>query len=585
MNMKKYLNWMLMATMLCGVSLGVISCSDDDDNNNDQINVVTIDQELLTHGISTDMQSAVIEIPVKTNGTWTAMLKKGTDWARILDWKVSFKGNQTLTLLIDENLTKSGRSTVLTIGNGEGDYQSISVHQRYDYNGEPPTNGSGLAFADKGLGTGIDYDYALNVKLKTQTDDDVKFEPTKLHLNTNVFNIKQIETLKTQGKLQASAYVEAEIPLADLQAQMLDSSLVQSKHVDMSLDLGVSFGCIEFEAHAAYNSTKDERRTYVDYTIVRNAPMYNVYISPAELVSYASHNRHLSDDEQAYELIDELIQKYQEQNIKRKRKNLNEDGLTEEQAAEIEAMYDAIPVNFDHGGIFSSNFCDRYNELYNAIERTKLRGKPIDTAAADATLNVIDNNYGPFLISGGDFGGSLIMHCKVNNDELEGKATFEGSVAAEMGGLFNVTGEFHYTEEGYSLMRNSDTKINIYGGNANDTADNMLGCIFSNNITDLDNWQDMLKGWLTSMYSDDGTTGPLSKAAPISYTITPIWTLFAEPSIQQYVQNYFMKKYASRGIYGYFGLMKGEENPGANGLLNSESDWWKNQSQSVPSEQ
>ncbi len=577
MNMKKYFNWMLMTTMVCGLSLGVTSCSDDDDNKNEEINVVTIDQELLSHGISTDMQSAVIEIPVKTNGTWTATLKKGTDWARILDWQVKYKGNQTLTLVIDENLTKAGRSTVLTIGNGEGDYQTVNVRQRYDYNGEPPANGSGQAFADKGLGTGIDYNYALNVKMHTAESET--FEPTKLHGLANIFNIKQIELLKSLGKLQSSAYVEAEIPLADLQAQMLDSSLVQSKHLEVALDLGVSFGCIEFEAHAAYNSTKDERRTYVDYTIVRNAPMYNVYMSPAELVAYASRYRKIDDDgiDLKYEEIEDLIAQYQEMNQKpgRRRKNLNEDGLTEEQAEEIDAMYDAIPINYDHAGIFSTDFGDRYNELYNAIERKKLRGKPIDTEAADATLNSIDNNYGPFFIAGGDYGGSLIMHCKVNNDELEGSATFEGSLAADMGGMFNVTGEFHYTEEGYSLMRNSDTKINIYGGNANETADAMMGAIFGSDVTDLNNWQDMLKGWMASMQSEDKAAENISKAAPISFTITPIWVLFAEPSIQQYAQEYFMKKYASRGIYGYFGLMQGGANPGANGLLNSESDFWK----------
>lgn len=584
MNMKKKLfNWTLMAAMCSGLGLTIVACSDDDDKKAPTVEAVTIESDLLTHGIETDMQSAVIEVPVKCNGQWTATLKEGTNWAQILDWQVTFNGPKTLTLILDENLSKVDRSTTLTIGNSAGQFQRIPVRQFYNYKGQAPTNGSGQAYADKGLGTGIDYDYAMNVKSKENTDE--KFDPTMIHGLNNIFNISQIEKLKETGKLQASAYVEAPISLADLQAAMLDSSLVQSKHLDVSIDLEVSFGMIEFSAHAAYNSDKVESRGHVDYTIVRNAPMYNIYLSPAELSAYAQKNRKIdmTDLSGMRQQIEELQNTYKELNEWFGETDVNENGLTPDQQTEINNMKSSIPINFDFAGIFSTNFTQRYNELYNAIVRNTTAGKAVDKTAADQTLNALDNEYGPFFIAGGNYGGAMVMHCEIDTMYLKGSATFEGSLSAEFSGLFNVTGDFHYTEEGYNLLRNSNTKINIVGGNANKTADDMLNVIWSGNPGELPKWQGIMKGWLSSMQTD-GEWNPnvnkynQSEATPIMFTITPIWSLFSEPAIQQYAQDFFIEKYRDRGIEGYSNIMHGTmQAPGANSLLNSESDYWKQQ--------
>jgi hypothetical protein len=52
--------------------------------------------------------------------------------------------------------------------------------------------------------------------------------------------------------------------------------------------------------------------------------------------------------------------------------------------------------------------------------------------------------------------------------------------------------------------------------------------------------------------------------------------LFSYPEIQEYAQEYFLKKYKSRGIYGYFGIMNGEYEGGmAEEASNIYSDFWK----------
>ena len=572
--MKKYFNLLLMAALVCGLSLGVTSCKNDDDT--EDTSVISIDKDITTRGVETDMQSAVIEVPVKCNGHWTATLKKGTTWARILEWQVTYDGPKTLRIAIDENLSKADRRTTLNIGNSDGELTKIEVRQYYNFEGQPPTNGSGQAFADKGLGTGIDYDYVLNMKEVSTRNGD--FDASKVHHLNNLFNITVIqEKMKASGGLQKSAYVESVIPIASLMAQLMDSSLVQSKHLDVSLTLGVQMGPISFDGHGEYSSDKKESRAIVDYTIVRNCPMYNVYVSPAELAKFAEDNNQVDLDAEnaAWAQIDAEIEFYLRKNKRRRNLEVNEDGLTEEQAEIIAAMEDAVSVYYDYGGIFSSGFTGRCNELRAAITKRKERHLSIDTEKADATLNAIDNEYGPFFIAGGDYGGAMIMHCDIDTMALAGKDSLGGELSAEFAGMFEVEGSFHYTAEGYTLLRNSNTKIYIFGGNANETADKMLGIITSGDATNLNKWQGAMKDWISSMYSPSGDDPKLSEAAPISYTITPIWTLFRDADVQEYVQNYFLKKYASRGINAYFGIMNGSVAPPAfSELVDPNSEFW-----------
>ena len=103
----------------------------------------------------------------------------------------------------------------------------------------------------------------------------------------------------------------------------------------------------------------------------------------------------------------------------------------------------------------------------------------------------------------------------------------------------------------------------------------MMEVILGGNATDWAKWQDMMKDWIASMWSPAGNSPDQSKAAPISYTIVPIWNVFEDAFIQQYVQDYFMKKYADRNIQSYFGLMKGAYKASTDDILDVNSGFWK----------
>lgn len=92
MNMKKRMNFWLMAALVCGLSLGVTSCKDDDDDNgSEKTSTVTLDSDVLTRGIETEMKSDAIDVKVTADGLWTATLGKNADWVMIKDWQVTYE--------------------------------------------------------------------------------------------------------------------------------------------------------------------------------------------------------------------------------------------------------------------------------------------------------------------------------------------------------------------------------------------------------------------------------------------------------------------------------------------------------------
>jgi len=569
----KKLTYILAAAL---TMLAYSACKDDDDpkdnpgTDDTTPSVVSIDQGLLDAGITVSKNSNIAELPINCDGEWHITMAKETDWAQILEWQVKYEGKQTLSIVIDENNTGAARSTTLKVSDSEGNTQTITLHQV----GQSDSNGSGETFAGQGLGTGIDYDYVLNTKaIATRLQsgaEPMTFEPTKVHKLNNIFNITAIQALQKKGTypLKASAYVESPIKMADMQAQLFDSSVVQKKTLSVELTLDLQFGPIEFSASGSYLSTKDESRAKINYVIERYVPMYNVYLSPAELGSYA--DMHGADDEEnldaQFEEIDRLISRYITIN-KKKKVAVGSDGLTDAQREEIDEMYDALTYANDFAGIYSTNFTKRLNELYTALA-VKSKTKTPNVDKATTILKAIDADYGPFFIAGGDFGGSLAMNCIIDTMYLEGAAKLSGELAGGVGGMFEVHGKFQYDEDGTNLLRDSDLDLHIYGGNANETADRMMAAVTGGSATDLHQWQYIMQDWITSMWSESGDNPIQSQAAPISYTIAPIWEAIENTTVKQFAKDFFIKEYQSRNIELYFGYMNGEYKLSAYDLLN-----------------
>ena len=539
------------AFCLIGLVGGFSSCSNDDELTD--TNIVTIEADIRERGITTDMMSAVIDIPVVSSGRWCAAVDVDCNWADLSDHENFYSGSRTLKLVIDHNPTGADRKSTLYIGTSDGELIEIPIVQTALYKGQVPSNGNGEWVANNGVGCGIKYYYALDPNYNRK---DQKFSPTEMKLPNNIFNIARIEELQKSTdpdiRLNQSAYVETPINFSELHDVMMDSLFAKNKMLDATVRLECSFGFLEFIAAGEYHSEAVENSAHIDYCILRNAPTYNVVISPAEIRTFAE-DMAIQEEFDNSDVIDakcrdieDQIEKYIAAN---KRKGLGAE-LTDSQKRSIDRKY-INAYQPAYGKVFSSAFAKVYYALQYYIDEGEYE-------EADKVLGTIDNDYGPFFISGGDFGGNLNLHALVDTMFLQGSSSLSAELSADLQGAVNVGGSVTFTEEGVQLFRDSKITIGIYGGSAAQTQSELSSFLGSIDMTNREMFHDILNRWAESLKIKDGEEIP-SLASPIRYDITPIWTLFSDYTVAEYAKEYFLKKYAKNGIYTYLGILEGTD--------------------------
>lgn len=539
------------AFCLIGLVGGFSSCSNDDELTD--TNIVTIEADIRERGITTDMMSAVIDIPVVSSGSWCAAVDVDCNWADLSDHENFYSGSRTLKLVIDHNPTGADRKSTLYIGTSDGELIEIPIVQTALYKGQVPSNGNGQWFANNGVGCGVNYNYVLNPKADRTGK---KFSPTEMKRANNIFNIARIEELQKSTdpdmRLKKSAYVETPIKFSELHDVMMDSLFAQNKLLDATVRLECSFGFLEFSAAGEYHSEAVENSAHIDYTILRNAPTYNVVISPAEIRSFAEKIALQEEIENFDTLearsleIERQVERYIASN-KRKGKGAE---LSKSQQKNIDRMY----INLyqpTYGNIFSDSFAKSYYALQYYIDEENYD-------EADNVLSAINDDYGPFFISGGDFGGNLSLHAKVDTMFLKGASSLSAELSADLQGAVNVGGSVTFTEEGVQLFRSSDINIGIYGGSAALTQSELASFLGSIDMTNREMFHDILNRWAESLKGNDEDNVP-SQAAPIRYDFTPVWTLFSDAKVSKYAKEYFRKLYAPYGIDTYLGILEGTD--------------------------
>ena len=583
--MKKIFNYALTAALIGSLSLSVTSCKSDEDAVVEKItpSTVTIDNDILSHGIVTDMENTVVEVPIKCDGDWVAILSiddaEDDDtnyWVKIQNWQGVYTGNQTLRLQFDDNMSGVDRSTTLTIANNLGDIKTVTVRQNFTWKGQAPTNSSAQAFQNKGIGYGIDFGYLLDmksVKFRNSTGDaaasggntdaDSKdYNPLKVKKMDNIYHLTAIDQLCKAGKMGADkdAYVEEPIEIANLEAELLDSAMIRQHNLTIALKLGASIGPIEFSIDGKYVDQRREDKGYVNYVITRNAPVWDVSTSPAAIAQYAGENSDTDDeqDEKFAKKVQNMRAQYIKQNMKLSDKSkLDADSLTKTQKKIIDGLYSKHLMSFSWGGVYSSYFENCMSKLYNHIVLRLAGGMKIASEKADQVCQDLDDHYGPFIIAGGQFGGSMTITMEIDTIRLEGHTELHGQAALNVNvGVGDINGEAsaEWIADGWNRVRSYKPSIHIYGGSARDTEAELLAIMFSENPDSHEQWVSALVSWMQSMVqsADDGN---MSQAAPISFTAVPIWHFFPDTEISNYVRSYFMNKYMTRGIKNYMDII------------------------------
>jgi hypothetical protein len=114
-------------------------------------------------------------------------------------------------------------------------------------------------------------------------------------------------------------------------------------------------------------------------------------------------------------------------------------------------------------------------------------------------------------------------------------------------------------EEATRYVRNSDAYISVYGGNASETANQLMAHFSSDSPTDRQHLLSILEKWGNSLketIDDNGKNVP-SKAVMESMQLIGIWTLFDNEDTSNAVRDYMFQKHPD--LKKYVGDILGSE--------------------------
>ena len=570
--MKKQFNLLLMAALVCGLSLGVTSCKSDEDvtSDGDLANQISVDSNLLTHGVEVDIEGGTVDVTIDGKGTWMATID-GADWVGILKEQATYTGKQTLTLSFDRNLTNAGRRTQLVIIDENGFDTSIPVYQSPLYKGQEPSNGSAAAFSSKGLGHGVNFNYFLNLN---NQGDRVNKETNSTSLNTRqvinndvLFNFMRIRELQQQDILPFEAYTETPIEIGDMQAVMCDKVYSEDKSLKAEAKLGIELGILNVEAQFKYSSHKKEDRAKIDYNIVRRAPMYDVRIASGEVSAYAfqysiDHLREITDEE--IEAIEKQEENWKKANSRRKGGKAE---LTATQQRQIDQKWANLYTQ-DFDGVFSMCFSRWYGQLaYWVPELTSEDSDEAQKATArknvKEAMQMLDDYYGPFYLTQAEYGGSFNIMCKVDTSYTNGRDTIGGTLSANLAGIGSLGGSVTYSSEGSNLFRNSNCNFQVFGGKAQDITSALFRLTHSAQMTDFESWNGVLNGWIDTMRSPEnpkyGDLSEQSHAELLTFTMKPLWHMMPDAEVAAFARAWFVNRYWDKGILAYLNIIEGSE--------------------------
>lgn len=546
--MKKYFNFLLTAALMGGLSLGYVSCSDDDDKK-EAVTNVTVDEDLINHGIDVKAAGETVNVNVKMEGTWTASIENGSadglDWATIENEHLTFTGSRTLKLNITANPSGADRNATLELFGLEGDPITVKIHQVGADVNAGQTN-SALVFEGHGLGHGVDISYAMDtaaMAARIKSNPSAQFDWTHIKKSDIVYNMSTIKKLVDNGTLNPQTYVESRFPAYDLKASLIDSTINQNKDFGVGINMSLSFGFIEFQAGVTYQAKKKQGSAHLDYSIVRNAPMYNAVVSPLEIATYAA--------DQSIDAIDQFGEEY----AKLEEQVAEKYGSWEELQKTNKFTYNAWKKKLDKyrptfGNVFSTGFSKLLWDYYKAM----ITGEETE---ADKALAAIDESFSPFFITGGNWGGSMTILARLDTNLMVGKDTAYATLTGDLSQFGSVNGEFHLSTEGRELYRNMQLKVNMLGGNPK-IGDEVTAWLLAPDVTDYKKLQQVLKNWIDSMVSpaDEKATSDNS-ALPTEFFYVPVWTLM-DTEYRQHARDWFMKKYENNtSVMAFFGISEG----------------------------
>ena len=248
-------NAMLMMATVAVVTM-FTSCREDEGL------YMEIGNDLVSKGLTIGIDGGFYNIPIKSNGEWTASLPEECDWAGLL--KKNGNGNETLCLGFDPNYAFPERSTILTISNNESSYEIVLKQETSNEN----TGYSNLANS-KGLGWGYD---PINMTISNKSA---------------VLSLATIDSLKKKDPMSyGNMYVYNKIAQFDATNCNVDSIEEKRDTLGVKLSIDISYKNFSFGLSGAYESSEDRNTTMKRYRTAVAYPTLEARVSYADVIAH-----------------------------------------------------------------------------------------------------------------------------------------------------------------------------------------------------------------------------------------------------------------------------------------------------------
>ena len=268
--MKRVKNFFLKSGLLMmAMGMTFTSCNDEDALR------LEVDKNLLSTGIVSDVEGGFFDIPIKSNGEWTASLPDDCEWAGLLGAKGN--GDNIITLSIDDNYVGAGRSTVVTINNGEVTYNVAVTQETGNENAEFVN-----IAASKGLGYGYD---PKNYKIKQSA----------------VLNVKAMNQLAEEDDIEYGTLFESDrLSVLEVTDVNIDSLETKKDSLHVALSMSISYGTFKFGLSGGYHSSEERNTTMRQYRSAAHYPTLEARMGYADALSfYADYLAEQSEDPRA----------------------------------------------------------------------------------------------------------------------------------------------------------------------------------------------------------------------------------------------------------------------------------------------
>lgn len=256
----------LFFTLLCG-SLCYALSSCDDENENHGSHVGFGEERLDVDRLGGYYR---LNVRVEEGQAWTLSVLETNEWITVLT--PTGKGDASVELYIEDNVTKESRTDNLVLVTENGTKVQIPVSQTNLLNGESMPENDDMEFYDvfnnKGIGKGYDI---INRKVKQSV--------------VQMTGLKKLVVGDDAPYADYGLYREGPISDSELESISYDSIDNKLDSIGASLKIGVSFGLFKLNISGAYTSEEKVADANVTYRMGSRYKVYEAFLGYADLLA------------------------------------------------------------------------------------------------------------------------------------------------------------------------------------------------------------------------------------------------------------------------------------------------------------